>query len=177
MKESIVESGYSKSSFKESHSISIECQKFIDLYQSLNEEKIHSLTNIYHPNITFIDPLHQINGLAELKAYFLESYSAVKSINFNIHRVMESQNEASVFWQMAFESKSLNKNNMIYVDGLSYLQFQYPVSTQVPLLAFENDNNQILHHRDYFDAGQMLYEHVPIMGKVIAYIKRRLGSK
>ncbi|QHF41154.1 transcriptional regulator [Pseudomonas sp. S34] len=30
-------------------------------------------------------------------------------------------------------------------------------------------------HRDYFDAGALLYEHLPVLSRAIAWLKRRLG--
>jgi hypothetical protein len=30
-------------------------------------------------------------------------------------------------------------------------------------------------HRDYFDAGALLYEHLPVLGTLIGWLKRRLA--
>lgn len=157
--------------------ISFECQHFISLYQSLNKDNLANLVDLYHPNITFIDPLHKITGLTELRAYFLESYGGVNSIKFTIHKVMEDDNEASIFWTMSFSSRKLNHGNIIHVDGISLIQFQNPLSNNKSFSQSSKTDNKILFHRDYYDAGQMLYEHIPLMGRVIAYIKKRLGSK
>ena len=35
--------------------------------------------------------------------------------------------------------------------------------------------DKVYQHRDYFDACAMLYEHLPLMGGVIAWLKRRLA--
>ena len=34
---------------------------------------------------------------------------------------------------------------------------------------------RVYRHRDYFDAGALLYEHLPLLGSVIAWLKRRLA--
>ena len=28
---------------------------------------------------------------------------------------------------------------------------------------------------DYFDAGALLYEHVPVLGRIVSWLKRRMG--
>ena len=34
---------------------------------------------------------------------------------------------------------------------------------------------KIINHRDYFNVGEMLYKHIPILGGVINYIDKRAG--
>ena len=36
-------------------------------------------------------------------------------------------------------------------------------------------HDKVYRHRDYFDAGALLYEHVPLLGRVIRWLKRRMG--
>ena len=47
----------------------------------------------------------------------------------------------------------------IQVCGCSYLQWR----------------NKVHLHRDYFDAGALLYEHLPLLGRTIGWLKRRLA--
>ena len=35
---------------------------------------------------------------------------------------------------------------------------------------------QILHQRDYYDAGEMIYEHLPLLGWAVRGVKRRVRS-
>jgi hypothetical protein len=37
-------------------------------------------------------------------------------------------------------------------------------------------NGKIYYHRDYFDMGAMLYEHLPLLGRIIQRLKHRLGQ-
>jgi hypothetical protein len=43
------------------------------------------------------------------------------------------------------------------------------------LLALCCWRDKVYRHRDYFDAGALLYEHLPVLGRVIAWLKRRMG--
>ncbi|TMO11870.1 transcriptional regulator, partial [Pseudoalteromonas sp. S185] len=33
----------------------------------------------------------------------------------------------------------------------------------------------IIKHRDYFNVGELLYKHIPILGSVVNYIDKRAG--
>lgn len=154
---------------------------FIDLYQILNKNNLEQLSSIYHPQIIFVDPLHKTEGIDEFKAYFFNMYKQVNTIQFNIENVVEQERQACLFWQMPFQTTKLNHGKTISVNGMSLLKYQYPLLTQHPNgekqnLISKTTNNKIIFHRDYYDAGQMLYENIPFLSKAIQFIKNRMVS-
>lgn len=135
--------------------------QFINMYQTLNSQNLHLLADAYASDVVFVDPMHQINGLAALTEYFANLYSNITEIHFDIHDVQVSANgqDASLFWTMRYAHPKLNQGRSICVEGMSRL----------------SHNEKIVSHRDYFDAGQMLYEHVPLLGWAISQLKRRVA--
>jgi len=61
---------------------------------------------------------------------------------------------------MTYQHPSLNKGQPIKVEGASKLVVQ---------------DDRIISHRDYFDAGNLLYEHIPVLKNVIRFLKRRMS--
>jgi hypothetical protein len=45
-----------------------------------------------------------------------------------------------------------------------------PGGTLIKIDKFE----KIIFHRDYFDAGAMLYEQIPLLGRVIKWVKQKI---
>jgi hypothetical protein len=37
-------------------------------------------------------------------------------------------------------------------------------------------HDTVFYHRDFFDAGAMLYEQLPVFGSIIAWLKRRMAA-
>ena len=136
-------------------------QKFIELYQKLDKNNLALLTSIYHPDIQFIDPLHEINGLDQLKAYFANLYQNINSIEFEIHQRFEVNNHLILYWQMTFSHPKLKSGKSIIVEGNSQIEFH---------------NGLVTFHRDYFDTNAMLFEHIPLIGSLIRYIKSRVNK-
>ncbi|MFC3186591.1 nuclear transport factor 2 family protein [Shewanella intestini] len=153
-------------------------QRFSELYQHLNSDNLHLLGSLYRDDICFIDPLHQINGINDLTQYFAGMYANIISINFTIaqiavidHRYHNKEEQgadkhlppnaqqAHVFWTMHYQHPKLNEGQVISVDGMSQLFY----------------TDKIYRHRDYFDAGAMLYEQLPLFGRVIRYVKNRIA--
>jgi hypothetical protein len=137
--------------------------RFQSVYQQLNTHNAQTelLNSIYTQDIEFIDPLHRLQGLAALKSYCQNLYANLKSAHFKFHNVNYNENNGFIQWTLTFEHKRLNQGKPIIVEGTSHLEFQ---------------GNKIVRHQDYFDAGALLYEHIPVLGYGIQKIKHRIRS-
>ena len=137
-------------------------EKFLAMYQDLSSENLHLLQDVYSSDIRFMDPAHEINGLDRLTEYFSALYQNVISIDFDFKDIVEQENCCYLQWDMSFRHKSLAGGKTILVSGTTFLQM--------------NSDHKVYFHRDYFDLGEMLYEHIPLLGRFVTTIKRRLGK-
>lgn len=137
-------------------------EKFLQMYKELSHDNLHLLEGVYSSDISFVDPAHEINGLNQLTEYFAALYQNVEAITFDFHNTLQQDKACYLQWDMTFRHKSLARGKSIVVSGSTFLQL--------------DDQNKVCYHRDYFDLGEMLYEHIPILGTVVTGIKRRLGQ-
>lgn len=135
-------------------------QKFKTTYQSMNLETIDSVNDIYHPEIEFVDPFHKVSGLNNLAEYFTRLYQNLDSIEFVFGKTVTSKQEAYISWNMKLIHPRLKSGKEISLDGISFLKF--------------SDDNKIIFHRDYFDGGAMLYENVPVIGRIVRWLKEQI---
>ena len=134
---------------------------FLKLYNQLDKSNLELLAHVYGDNIVFEDPLHKIEGLPALTDYFANMYENLNQGQFDIHTSFEQNNKASVYWVMTFSHKKIKQGQTLKVSGNSYLEFE---------------NGKVTYHRDYFDAGEMIYQHLPVFSTVINLIKRRTAA-
>jgi len=132
-------------------------EKFKSLYNELNASNISLVETLYDDNVTFIDPFHEIHGLTKLSNYFAELYKNVQDCEFEFGETYSKTSSALIVWNMKFRHRSLSKD-IIEVPGSTQIRF----------------DEKIYFHRDYFDAGKMVYENIPVVGSVIKYIKRQV---
>ena len=134
---------------------------FQQLYQQLNRDTVSKtlLAQVYGDAIHFQDPFHQIYGLQALTDYFVSLYENVEYIEFDFGHCWYEDNHAFIRWQMHYRHPRINGGNTVSVDGGSELIWQ---------------DNRIIQHRDFFDAGQMLYEKLPLIGWLIRKLKERM---
>lgn len=134
--------------------------KFVGLYQKLDKSNLELLQELYHQDIVFVDPMHRIEGLDNLKDYFANLYENLTECQFNIEHSVHDNDSASLYWQMVFSHKRLAAGKAITVDGHTVLKMH---------------QGKVIYHRDYFDTAAMLYEQIPLLGGIIRYIKNRIA--
>lgn len=136
-------------------------QDFVEFYQQLDKNSANQLCHIYSEEITFIDPLSTHKGLPALTAYFANLLSNTNGCNFIIQELNHQGDMAFVSWEMSFSHPKLNAGKYIEVEGMSRIQIK---------------DNKIVFQRDYYDLGNMFYEHLPLLGYLVRYLKRKLAQ-
>ena len=118
------------------------------------------LDEVYSENVTFKDPVHQIEGLSAYRRYMDNMYSNVVGCEFTYHEHWIGENSASIKWDMLFRHRKLGNGKLITVRGITHVRF----------------TDRIDYHEDVFDVGAMLYEHIPLLGRILLKIKARLAG-
>ncbi|MGL5304410.1 MAG: nuclear transport factor 2 family protein [Aeromonas sp.] len=136
--------------------------RFIALYQQLNKQQLHRLPEIYAEHVIFIDPAHRIDGLAALHDYFSVMYQRLSSCQIKVMSQLQQGPQAWLSWEMVLVHPRLAGGQPVTVEGATQLIF--------------DGQGKVVVHRDYFDLGAMLYEQLPLVGRVVQGIKRRVGT-
>lgn len=134
-------------------------EKLMALYQKLGAHNLALLDEVYSDAVVFCDPMHRIEGLSLLKEYFANLYQNLSSIDFVFHHVMDDGAQATLVWTMTFAHPKLAGGKPISVEGVSQIGY----------------SDKVDFHRDYFDMGAMLYEHIPGLGALVRLVKNRAG--
>jgi len=136
-------------------------KNFIRVYQALSTENLHRLESIYHNEVIFIDPIHQVEGFDNLHHYFTSLYQNLAYCDFVIEQAIVQNSSAAIYWKMTYQHTKLNKGNTVTIIGTSHIKGQ---------------DDKVIYHRDYLDVGAMLYEQIPVLGKLILWIKKQAAK-
>ena len=136
-------------------------QRVKEAYLSIGSENVADLESLYTPDIHFEDPSHAVQGKRSLMRYLHKQFSNLSKCSFKFHSSIASETDIFLTWTMFLNHPKLRGGDTIRVEGSSYLRTR---------------NGKIYYHRDYFDMGAMLYEHLPLLGRIIQRLKYRLGQ-
>lgn len=131
-------------------------------YNAANKDNMRELVGqFYDENVVFQDPVGKIQGRENLTDYYLHLYKNIKSIRFEIKKKIQQGDELVAFWKMFMKFPGLNYGNEVTVEGVSQFKFK---------------DGKAIYHRDYFDLGEMVYEQIPVFGKIIKTMKSRMAK-
>ncbi len=136
-------------------------ERIVTAFNELTADNLEILDGFYAPDVHFVDPLGEMHGLDALKDYYEGMYRNVQEIRFDFHDEVQQGDRHVVFWTMYARIKGLNKGREIALEGNSIITF--------------NNDDLVAYHRDFFDVGAMVYEHVPIIGALVRRVKNRLS--
>lgn len=132
-------------------------------FDHLSKDNLSLVDDFYHPGVKFIDPIGTIDSSEGIKKYYENMYKNVKFIKFDFSEFHEAGTNIVAVWKMTLQADKLNGGEPITVDGNSVITF--------------DESGKATYHRDYFDMGQFIYEHIPVVGYVIKKIKNRLKAE
>lgn len=132
--------------------------RFRQGFRELRHDSLHRLDELYAEDVVFEDPLHRISGRTALREYFARMYAGVEEIDFDFGDCLVGPGQAMLTWTMHLRHRRLRPGEALALPGATHLRFAA----------------QAYYHRDYFDAGALLYERLPLLGGVVRAVRRRV---
>jgi ketosteroid isomerase-like protein len=120
------------------------------------------LDSFYCCDAVFVDPITQVNGLSAIQKHFQATQKGLTFCHFTFDSRSFANDAVFLTWMMAFKHPKVNGGALIELEGISRL-------------VLDPASGLIQHHQDYYDLGAMLYEHLPLLGRLIKSLKRRLA--
>ena len=133
--------------------------RFTSYYTAMDSQPPSALTSLYHPDAALIDPFGEHRGLHAIQRYFQHLLQNVESCRFSIDKVFLSESGFSLTWTMHWSHPRIAGGKALLLPGSSRVDVQ---------------NSMVIYQRDYYDAGEMIYEHLPLLGWAIRGVKRRM---
>lgn len=126
--------------------------RFVTITPALAE----NLDRLYTEDVRFRDPISEVTGLVELREYF-ERFAEVSAGNrFEITDEIVVPGRAAVFWTMVLVDDEGKEKRRF--EGVSHLKVR----------------DRIYEERDYFDLGEAVYDHVPVVSWLTRFVRSRL---
>jgi len=132
--------------------------RFVDYYSELDSQPISALAELYHPEAQLTDPFGKHQGLLALQRYFSRLMTHVEHCRFTVDPPLCDGQRFSVTWTMHWAHPKISAGKSLVLSGCSMVELE---------------GHLIRSQRDYYDAGEMLYEHLPLLGWAIRCVKGR----
>lgn len=133
------------------------------LYSDFLAADSGSIAEVYAEKVVFSDPVHRIEGLASMQAYFAGVAENLKECRFEFDHTLVEGSTVNLWWTMHYRHPRLRGGAPLTLRGAS-------------LLKLDLEKDRVLEHEDIYDLGAMVYEQVPVLGAVLRYVKRGMAT-
>jgi len=134
---------------------------FRDFLCSLTPEGVKEKTRqVYAEDAYLNDTLREVRGAAQIEAYFLHTAEAADRIAVQVHDVAASGGNYYFRWTMEIVHPRLAGGQPTQSIGMSHVRF--------------DARGKVVLHQDYWDSGSAFYAQLPVLGRLISWVKGRL---
>jgi hypothetical protein len=134
-------------------------ERFKVAFENTANLDLDQLDKLYASTVHFKDPIHDMHGIEQLKHYMVKLCADVELCRFEYLDEVVSNGKAYIKWNMYFSHPSLKKG-VHKVPGVTQILF----------------DSRIYFQEDIYDMGAMIYENVPVLGRLIKYLKQKLSK-
>ena len=136
-------------------------QRLIDFYSTLTRESAADAAAVYAAGASFKDPFNDVRGSAAISRILLHTFDDLSDARFVIREAVEQDGQAFLLWDFTFRVKRWQPGIERAIHGASHVRFDAA--------------GKVSYHRDYWDAGEELYEKLPLFGALVRWVRRRFG--
>ncbi|MGF1562161.1 MAG: nuclear transport factor 2 family protein [Geminicoccaceae bacterium] len=136
--------------------------RYIAYWQRLSPGSLEDLRDLAHTDVRFKDPFNDVRGIDAMLAVLRKAFEDADDINFVVQRVARSDGHAYLRWDMSCRPKTSRSAEPFRIEGVSEVWLDF--------------DGHVLAHVDYWDSGEQFYERIPLLGRVIRLIKRRMAA-
>ncbi len=134
---------------------------FVNLYNQLEDNALaDNVAKAYAEKLYFNDTVVTLHDQQALQKYLQHTQEALDSMQFEVLDTYEKNNDVLVRWSMRTQFTILGQQRDVHSIGISHLRF--------------DSDGKIVLHQDYWDSTQGFYQHVPIIGGFLRWIKNGL---
>lgn len=136
-------------------------EDFIKAYGDFKGERLRErIREIYAPRFYFNDTLRSVEERDDLAQYLGHTAQRLESMKLTIQDRQVSGNDAYLRWTMRTQFSVGWRSTDTTTLGMTHLRF--------------NEQGQVVLHQDFWDSRQGVFEHIPVLGGTIEWVRKRL---
>lgn len=130
----------------------------VRFYETLSPDTLDQLPSIYAADAHFKDPFNDVVGVEAISGIFRHMFATVEAPRFEVTTRLLTGREAMLGWDFYLRLRGRPR----VIRGVTHLGF--------------DADGRVCRHRDYWDPAEELYEHLPLLGSLMRWLKKRLAS-
>ena len=134
---------------------------YAQFYEDVSWETLERLDSLVMPEVRFKDPFSDVTGIEKYRHILEDMLTKVPDIEFKVHQAEFKDGWGVLRWTSTGTVKLMGDDPWL-IEGMSEIKL--------------SDDGRVLEHVDFWDGSEYFYARLPVLGRVIRAIQRRVGS-
>jgi len=134
-------------------------ERTVSFFEHLRPADLARLGQHYAAEAIFKDPFNEVRGLAAIEGVFQHMFVSLHEPHFVVTQRVVQGSHCFLTWDFVFRFQRFSPSQWQTVRGASHLVY--------------DEQGLITLHRDYWDAAEELYEKLPVVGRLMRWLKQR----
>jgi hypothetical protein len=131
----------------------------VHFFETLSPASVALIAKHYAANARFKDPFNEVQGTEAIELIFTHMFRTLNAPRFKVTQQIVQGRHCFLSWEFHFSFQRFHPHTPQMIVGASHLVF--------------SERDQIVIHRDYWDAAEELYEKLPVLGTLLRWVKRQ----
>lgn len=132
-------------------------------FENITPTSIDQVRSLVTEDVRFKDPFNDVSGIEKLVKILAKMFEDAEDVSF---KMREQAGDGPIYflrWHFTCRPKSRFLQADWKVDGISVISL--------------TETGLVKEHVDYWDAAEQLYEHLPLIGPLLRFVRRPLALK
>ena len=134
-------------------------EKYRRYLETLTRDRLKALPDHVTQTVRFKDPFNDVRGADDMGRVFDHMFDKVEDIRFRVHHALNDGNTCLMAWRF----EGCLKGALWVFDGTSVITFA--------------PDGRVAEHIDHWDAARNFYERLPVIGWLLARLRRQLAIR
>jgi steroid delta-isomerase len=138
------------------------CRAYRQFIETLAEGSLDRLDALVAPDIHYHDPFIDARGRSDVKKAFRQLLTDVDAPRYTITHQARDGDTCFLRWHFTCRPRTISLGHPWVCDGITELRF--------------DDDGLVAEHIEHWDAGEHVYEKMPVLRSVIRIVKKRVSG-
>jgi|LNFM01.1.fsa_nt_gb steroid Delta-isomerase len=131
----------------------------VHYFETLTPLSLVELPRYYAADCRFRDPFNDVRGLPELQEIFRHMFERLDAPRFIVRERVFEAPRLFITWDFEFRFRNFRPGVTQQIHGSSLITL--------------DDAGLVAIHRDYWDVAEELYEKLPLLGRLMLWLKKQ----
>lgn len=135
--------------------------RYAGFFAAMRQADVDQMDTVMTPGVHFRDPFNDLYDLQATQTVFRHMFEACREARFTILDQAAAGETGFLLWRLDFRLKRWQPDRAREILGTSHIRLA--------------PDGRASEHCDYWDAGQQVYEQIPVLGTLLRQVRKRLG--